>query len=416
MMVIQALSSSPRQLRSKGAPGDQVILDEFSFCDDQRELMKAALAFLMWGGRVRIFSTHNGENNPFNLLVEDIREGRVNYSLHRITLDDAIADGLAKRIFLRLGREWNRTAEAEWRQWVIDSYGEDADEELFCIPSQGGGVVFTRPMIVACQQADIPVITWHRPTEWEERRDAERHGECEAWCEDTLGPLLDALPRDRRHWLGEDFARNRNLTILWPGHEKPDGNIRVPFAVELDNIPFRQQEQILFYILDRLPKFSGAALDARGNGQALAEYAMQRYGSERVHRVMLSDKFYLQWFPPYKACVADRAIDLPKSADIIDDHRAVQKIRGVPKISDQQEQRGRKGRGVRHGDSAIAGMLLHYAVNEIAGAPPAWGGADPDPRRRSELMGDDDEAPVDALVARQSHEPGLMRRALRALR
>ena len=52
-----------------------------------------------------------------------------------------------------------------------------------------------------------------------------------------------------------------------------------PFIVELRNIPFRQQEQILFYIADRLPRFVGGAMDARGNGQYLAESAMQRYGS-----------------------------------------------------------------------------------------------------------------------------------------
>ncbi|MEG2204793.1 MAG: putative dsRNA-binding protein, partial [Oscillospiraceae bacterium] len=33
------------------------------------------------------------------------------------------------------------------------------------------------------------------------------------------------------------------------------------------------QQQILFYIIDALPRFSGLALDARGNGSALAEFA-----------------------------------------------------------------------------------------------------------------------------------------------
>ena len=48
----------------------------------------------MWGARVRIISTHNGVNNDFNQLIQDARAGRKNYSIHRITLDDALKDGL----------------------------------------------------------------------------------------------------------------------------------------------------------------------------------------------------------------------------------------------------------------------------------------------------------------------------------
>jgi phage FluMu gp28-like protein len=34
--------------------------------------MKAALAMMIWGGRVRVLSTHNGEDNAFNVMVRDI--------------------------------------------------------------------------------------------------------------------------------------------------------------------------------------------------------------------------------------------------------------------------------------------------------------------------------------------------------
>ena len=95
---VWGLPSEPRSLRSKQG---RVIIDEAAFVDDLPELMKAAFALLMWGGSVSILSTHNGEDNPFNELVKDIRAGAKKYSLHRTTLDDAIADGLYKTICKR---------------------------------------------------------------------------------------------------------------------------------------------------------------------------------------------------------------------------------------------------------------------------------------------------------------------------
>jgi phage FluMu gp28-like protein len=383
----QALSSSPRQLRSKGAPGDVAILDEFAFVDDQEALLKASLAFLMWGGSVRIISTHNGVDNPFNQLVEDIRAKKRPYSLHETTFDGAIAGGLARRIFLRMGREWTPEAEAEWRKMIIDSYGEDAEEELFCVPSQGEGKYFTRTMVKNCMAEDIPVVTWSMPSDWEHAPDDARKRICDEWCRDHLKPLLDGLDPERTHWFGEDFARNRNLTVIWPGAEMPDTRIKVPFAVELFDIPFRQQEQVLFYLCDRLPRFAGGAMDARGNGQALAEFAMQRYGEQRIHRIMLSDKWYGQYFPIYKDAIASREMLLPQSADVLDDHRAVERVKGIPKIVEETaaHRKGERKRKLkRHGDSAIAGVMLRYAVEEIGNyIPLAYGSTDPEPTRRA---------------------------------
>lgn len=46
---IMALSSAPRGLRGKQGV---IIIDEAAFVDSLKELLKAALAFLMWGGQV----------------------------------------------------------------------------------------------------------------------------------------------------------------------------------------------------------------------------------------------------------------------------------------------------------------------------------------------------------------------------
>ena len=360
---IVALSSRPANLRGKQG---KIVIDEAAFHDDLKGLLKAAIALLMWGGQVVVISTHDGEENEFNLLIEEIKAGRKPYSLHTVTLDDALADGLYKRICLRTGQKWSARAEAQWRRDLIKNYGDDANEELFCIPSQGGGTYFTRPVVKNCMKKDIPTILWSQQTAWEELPDADREEETLEWLEENVLPLLSAMAPDRPCWFGEDFARDQNLTVIWPVQEKDDANLRVAFNLELFNIPFRQQEQVLFYVLDRLPNFRGGAMDARGNGQALAEYAMQRYGSDHIHRIKATDTWYGQWFPIYRATIQDRAIDIPADANVMEDHRAIKKIKGIPKIVEAQE-KDKNSKKQRHGDSAIAGLMAVYAVNEIEG-------------------------------------------------
>ncbi len=360
---IVALSSRPSNLR--GMQG-KVVIDEAAFHDDFKGLLKAAIALLMWGGRVVIISTHDGEENEFNLLIEEIRAGKRPYSLHTVTFDQALQQGLYKRICMRTGKEWSQESQDKWRQSLVDFYGDDADEELFCIPSHGSGTYFTWPQIKNCMKEDIDTIFWSRPDEWAELPDQERWDETREWLEEVVKPYLDALDPDRKTWFGEDFARDQNLTVIWPGQEKDDSNLRVVFNLELFNIPFRQQEQILFYILDRLPCFQGGAMDARGNGQALAEFAMQKFSKEMIHMIKATDAWYGRWFPIYKTTIEDRAIDLPASADVMEDHRTVKKIKGIPKIAESQE-KDKKSKKKRHGDSAIAGVMVVYAVNEIEG-------------------------------------------------
>ncbi|MBO0217648.1 hypothetical protein J0676_29685, partial [Vibrio sp. Vb2880] len=70
------------------------------------EVLKAAPALTMWGAKVRLISTHNGVGNLFNQLILDSRAGRKRYSIHTITLDDACAEGLYKRICHIQKVEW----------------------------------------------------------------------------------------------------------------------------------------------------------------------------------------------------------------------------------------------------------------------------------------------------------------------
>ena len=126
-----ALSNRPSNLRGKQG---RVIIDEAAFVEDLPELLKAALALLMWGGQVIIISTHDGAENPFNELIQDVRAGNLPYSLHRITLDDALSAGLYRRICRVTKQDWTPEAEEAWRADLIKTYGDARTKSFSAFP------------------------------------------------------------------------------------------------------------------------------------------------------------------------------------------------------------------------------------------------------------------------------------------
>lgn len=356
---IVALSSKPRSLRGRQG---FAILDEAAFVDDLKALLQAALAFLIWGGKVLIISTHNGDQNPFNQLIQDIRAERLPYGLVRFDLDDALRAGLYERICLVNAAkegEWSPDKEADWRDSLVRRYGEGADEELYCVPSAGGGVVLPRVLIEARASQAIPVLRFEQPASFALLEEGIRQLAVAGWCHDVLEPALRSLDPTLQHALGEDFGRIADLTVLWPLAIAKNLKRRTPFTVELRNIPFEQQKQILFFLADRLPRLMALKLDAGGNGAYLAEVAAQRYGEARVEQVKLSQGWYLENVPPFKAAFEDGMIEVPADADVVTDLATPVYRAGVASIPPLRT-KGADG-AKRHADSFVAGVLAYAA-------------------------------------------------------
>ncbi|BEL71427.1 TPA: hypothetical protein ACX37L_003577 [Serratia marcescens] len=357
---VQALSSNPSNLR--GMQGN-VTIDEAAFHERLAEVLKAALALTMWGAKVRLISTHNGTDNLFNELIQDSRAGKKRYSVHTITLDDACRDGLYKRICQVKKREWSQAAEDQWKTDLLRDTAtqDDALEEYYCVPKNGSGTYLPRSVRERAARGIGPVLRFSGTAEFNALPESLRALEIQEWLEQTVLPELNRLPVHLRHALGEDFARNGDLTVFAPITVNDDTTRTVPFLVELANVPFKQQEQALYFICDRLPRRDGIKLDARGNGQYLAEQAAYRYGSE-VEQVMLSVPHYRENMPRFKAAFEDDELVLPKHEDVINDLGAIQMLRGVPGIDDSRTT-GSDGRK-RHGDAAIAIFLAYLASKE----------------------------------------------------
>ncbi len=356
---IVGLSSAPRNLRGKQGV---IVLDEAAFADSLPALLKAAMAMLLWGDRVRIISTHNGAGSAFDELIQEVRAGKRKGSVHRITFRDAVEQGLYQRVCLRRGIPWSQADEERWVEDAYSYYRDDAAEELDVIPSQSGGAYFTIAQIEARMSPDTPLVRGAWPPEFAYQHTVTRHALIEAWCEEHLAEPLRRLDPNRAHALGGDFGRLRDLTVFDVLEEEPNLVNRVMLQVELSNCPFASQEQILYYILDRMPRRRGVALDATGLGAHLSELAAQRYGAS-VEQVKLNDAFYLLHFPRLKAAFEDATLDsIPRHIETRDDLRAIRVINGVPKLPSAPTQRADGPKLQRHGDSAIALLLAHYAM------------------------------------------------------
>ncbi|KAI3478161.1 hypothetical protein L1887_59952 [Cichorium endivia] len=65
---------------------------------------------------------------------------------------------LYHRVCLRKGIEYKPDEEAAWVQDVYDFYGEAAEEELDCVPSQGGGAFLSMALVEKRSNRHVPVL------------------------------------------------------------------------------------------------------------------------------------------------------------------------------------------------------------------------------------------------------------------
>ena len=361
---ITALSSRPSNLRGKQGV---VVIDEAAFHEDLAGLIKAALALLIWGGQVRIISTHNGDGNPFNELINEVRADKRSGTVHRTSFKEAVEQGLYKRVCLRRGIEYSKEAEQAWVDEVYKFYGDDADEELDVIPSKGSGRWLSGALLekVSAGKPKAQVVTFDAPQGFETWTEGARQSEVDAFFTEKLEPLLELLPRNNKSFYGLDFARKRDACVFWPQLERSNLERWCPFVLEMRATPYKEQEYLLIKIVDALPRFSGAAHDAGGNGGYLAEAMQIKYGEDRVQAVMFSESWYREHTPHFKQCLEDGVIvNMPAHQDVLDDHRAFVKINGVARIPNKRT-KGKDG-NMRHGDSAIAHLLCDFASRSPA--------------------------------------------------
>ncbi len=349
---VVALTSKPRSLRGRQG---YLIFDEAAFHDQLGEMLKAAMAFLMWGGKVLVISTHDGVENPFNELIEEVRSGKRKGQIVRVDFDDAIRDGLYDRIALVKGMAADDEAKQEWIGSIFAFYGDDSEEELRCIPKSGTGVYLTRAAIEACMADHCHVARLTCPSGFELRPIPERVAYFERWIEDQVAPALLGLDQRRLTAIGGDFARSMDLSVFPVGQERANLDVTIPLVIELGNTPIAQQKQVLLYVISHCHRFGGACLDASGNGLGLSEAMQDAVGYDLIEAIKISSQWYLEAMPVLKSRIEDRTTDLPRDTLIRDDLRSIKLVGGVPRIPEKRS-------GGRHGDAAIGLAMLYRAL------------------------------------------------------
>lgn len=278
---ITAMSSSPRRFRSKG--GD-VCLDEFDFHDDPDGMYDAANPVTTWGGSLRIFSTPNGTGRLYHRMVEDCQkvlralgvesfsdhgafppfdvvqakadEMGVSpvFSYHRVTIVDAIAQGLVEKINRVKGTRWTR------EDFLADcrrkSRSEDGFlQEYMCQPSEDARAWLDYALIRSCEDDTCP-----QPGE--------------PLTNHAGGPL----------YIGIDVGRIHDLTVVWV-LEKVGDVFWTRQIVVLERMSIPDQVDRVLALLKDLPRWVRCCIDIGSFGRAIVEYAQAAFGEYRVEGV-----------------------------------------------------------------------------------------------------------------------------------
>ncbi len=345
-LEILAMSSAPRQFRSRGRPGDWAIIDEAGHLDDLAEVLKAAMAFIMLGGIVRVMSTHNGEGNAFAQLVRDIDEGARPGALHTITFADAVADGLYRRVVCGAagGPEWTAAGEAAWVEMVRAGYGADAGEELDCEPAAHGGAWLPWGLIRACEHADAgdPALFGGGPSYC--GVDVARR--VHLWCATALEEVGDVL------WLREIEAAA--------------------------GVSFSDQEDTVAE-WDSRYRFARIAVDQTGMGEKVVEDHQARLGSSRVEGVLLTGGRRLTVATALLERFEDRTIRIPVDDVLRRDLHSIKRApgaTGAPRLVAEGESDGHADRfwSLALGASAASGGRPAYAAHAVDNHAPHRGG------------------------------------------
>ncbi|MBV1917601.1 MAG: hypothetical protein KUG65_06025 [Sphingomonadaceae bacterium] len=362
---VEALSSRPENIR--GLQG-VVVIDEAAYHQNVRSVIDAVNALLIWGGKIRVISTHNGMLNPFNELIREARaKDDSPWHVHFIPFGDAVKNGLYKRVCLMRGKAWSPEAEAAWEALIRGAYGSRTaamKQELDGVPADAEGAALARVVIEQVTDRSVPVVRLHLPDSFKGAEPDARKRQIADWCRTVLRPILDTLDPKRRHDFGMDFARSGDASAKIITELGQDLVRRQKLVIELRNVPYETQRDIVFYVGDALPRLGHGAFDATGNGAYLAEVSAQRWG-ERVSEIKLSQEWYRENGTPYVGAFGDRSVVIAADEDVVRDHQALSYVNGVVMVPKDMRYKGEDGLE-RHGDTGIAGMLAWFASRQDA--------------------------------------------------
>lgn len=329
---IYALTSSPSRFRSKGG---KVVLDEFAWHKDAKKLWDAARPSTTWGYPLRILSTYNGKANLYYHFIEDVRRGRLDWSLHTTSILTAVEQGLADKI---LGRKLTQEERQAWLDEERANCGDETtwQQEYLCVPVDESTAFLTYELIRSCERDNL--------------------------LHDLDGLLSTQLPGGL--YFGVDVGRKKDLTVIW-GVTKPGRTYETVYYKELAKTPFAEQRELLYRLYSHRD-FRRACMDSTGLGMQLAEEAAQAYGKYRVEPVSFTGTVKEDLAYTMLRTMEDRALLIPPDTAIREDLHSIRKQ--VTQSGNIRFDVG-KSDASGHADRFWAAALSIHAAKDDAGTP-----------------------------------------------
>lgn len=294
-----SLSSNPDAQAGKRG---RRVLDEFALHPDPRKLYAITYPGITWGGSMEIISTHRGSGNYFAELIGEIRHkgNPKGFSLHRVTLQDALDQGFLYKLQTKLPPEDPRQEmdESDYFNFIragcVDE--ESFQQEFCCVPADDAAAFLSYDLIAGCEYplADL----------W-------------AWTMEQLGA------KDLELYLGIDVGRTADLTVFWLLQRV--GDVMFTRLIHtFQGTPFSTQEEYL-HLLMSLPGVRRACIDRTGIGHQFTERAQQRYGEYRVEAIVFTPAVKEELAYPVRAAFEDRTVRVPNDKFVRSDLRAIRK-------------------------------------------------------------------------------------------
>lgn len=324
---LRAHSMSSNPDAQAGKRGDRV-LDEFALHPDPRKLYAIAYPGITWGGCLEIFSTHRGTHNYFNELVTEIRHkgNPKGFSLHRVTLQDALDQGFLYKLQSKLPADDPRLDmdEAEYFDFVRRGAPDEETfaQEYMCVPSDDAAAFLSYDLITSCEYQ--PTETW------------------ETDLADAKNPL----------YVGVDVGRDHDLTVIWI-MEKVGDVFFTRGVKEMQAQTFDAQEAALYAVL-QLPQVKRCCIDSTGIGRQFTERAQRRFGQYKVEAVTFTGPVKEELAYPVRMAFEDRTVRIPSHAQIRADLRAVKKETTAAGNIRFTADRGKNGHSDRFWSLALA--------------------------------------------------------------
>lgn len=308
--VIRALPANPDTARGYSS---NIIITEFDFIERQQEFWRAIYPIItnpLRGGekKLRIITTPNGKNR----MGYKLWTGNNSYSKHKVTIYDAVEQGLPVNI-------------EELKAGLDDPDGWA--QEYLCEFIDTAAILLPYELISTCESEEATEALRHAPYQSE-------------------NPLF----------CGIDIGRKHDLTVCWT-LEKIGDVLWTREVLALDRLPYHQQYEILS---PRISEADNVAIDATGIGSMLAEELARLHGEYKVEECTFSNAFKNEIYLGLRRKFEDKLIRVPVARVIREDFHGLHKVTtasGSIKFAAPHTDDG-------HCDRATAAALAVYAAGE----------------------------------------------------